>query len=207
MSESQRYELKRSTEKAIDQIKEAQWVPIDSILEEARRLTLQEQGRIKSTDTKAMIYLGALTAFVPLFASLTDEFSSSFQEFENWQILILVILFTITMLYLLAAGYWAFKTIQVRGFYRVDVDQLIQLNGSEQIDVALCKEILKSIRKNRDKVNNKVTSLIMAHEFLKRIFVSIILLLIWIGYVAFSLLWENQIICQIYRSIYNTSGT
>lgn len=183
-SEADRQKLKKSNEKAIDQIERANWKPIDLILEEARRLVLSEEERRKSADTKAAIYLAILAAVIPLSATLIKDLPTSFRTFESWQLVILIGLFVWTMCYLLAAGIWAFRTIGVSGHHRVDVDELVKLSNQKQVDVALCKEILKSVRNNRDLVNKKISLMIMAHEFLKRMFVSFILFLIWTGFMG-----------------------
>lgn len=183
-SDADRYRLKESNEKAIYQIERANWKPIDSILEEARWLALSEEERRKSADTKATIYLAVLTAVIPLSATLIKDLPTSFRTFEYWQLGILIGLFVWTMCYLLAAGIWAFRTIQVSVQYRVDVDELVKLSNHNQVDAALCKEILKSVRNNRDTVNEKISRMIMAHKFLVRMFVSFILFLMWTGYLG-----------------------
>ena len=183
-SEADRHKLKKSNEKAIGQIERANWKPIDSILEEARRLALSEEERRKSADTKAAIYLAILAAVIPLSATLIKDLPTSFRTFEYWQLVIQIGLFVWTMCYLLAAGIWAFRTIQVSVQHRVDVDELVKLSNQKQVDVALCKEILKSVRNNRDTVNEKISRMIMAHRFLKHMFVSFILFLIWTGFMG-----------------------
>ena len=180
-SEADKRKLIESNEKAIAQIERAHWEPIDSVLEEARRLVLREEERRKSADTKATIYLAVLTAVIPLSAALIKDFSNFFLTFGDWQLVILVPLFLLAMCYLLAAGIWAFRTIQVSVQYRVDVDELIKLDHHSQIDVALCREILKSVRNNRDTANEKISQMTMAHKFLKRMFVLFVLLLILVG--------------------------
>lgn len=183
-SEKYKLELKESNEKAINEIEQANWKQISTILEEARRLAINEEDRRKSADTKATIYLVVLTAVIPLLATLMKDFPNSFQANENWQLTILAILLVWAMCYMVAAGIWAFRTIQVSSKHRVDVDELIKLDGHNQIDVALCKEILKSVRKNRDIVNKKISKMTLAHKFLVRTFVLFVFLLFWIGYLA-----------------------
>ncbi len=183
-SDADRRRLKESDKKAIDQIERANWEPVDSILEEARRLALSEEDRRKSADTKAAIYLAVLAAVIPLSATLIKDFPASFQTCEYWQLGILAGLFVWTMCNLLAAGIWAFRTIQVSVQHLVDVDELVRLSNHNQVDVALCKEILKSVRNNRNIVNKKISSMIMAHRFLKRMLVSFVFFLMWLGYLG-----------------------
>ncbi len=174
-------ELRKQIDKTIDDIEQAQWQPIDSILEESRELFRIEEGRRKSADTKATIYLAVLAAVVPLFATLTKEFFIASQMFENWQIFTLIPIFMLGTLYLLVAGIWAFRAIKVAGYHRVEVEDLIKLSNKDDIDLSVCKELLKAVRRNREPVNEKITRVIMAHEFLVRMFISYVLLLILIG--------------------------
>ena len=82
--EADRRKLRKLTVRTIDDIEKAQWQPIDSILEESRELFRREEGRRKSADTKATIYLAVLAAVVPLFATLAKEFFIASHMFENW---------------------------------------------------------------------------------------------------------------------------
>ena len=180
-SEATRRELVESTIRTIDQIERAQWNPIDSILEESRQLFRREEERRKYADTKATIYLAVLAAVVPLSATLVKAFFNAFHTFKDWQFVTLILLFLLGTVYLLAAGIWAFRAIKVSVHHRIDVEDFIKLNNSEKIDVTLCKELLKAVRNNREYVNEKTSRVIMAHEFLVRMFILYVVLLILVG--------------------------
>lgn len=169
---------KESNANAIRQIEQAHWESVDAVLEEARTLDSHEEARIKSAETKAAIYLSVLAAVAPLSVTLIQNFSNFSCSFQMWQIITLGCVFLIGMSYSLRGGIWAFKTIKVRGYHRVDVENLVKIDNHSSTNVALCKEILKSVRSNRDIVNEKVSCMKMAHEFVMRVFVSYSALLI-----------------------------
>lgn len=120
----------------LNKIEQANWDPIDSILEEARHLRLSEKERTKTAETKATIYLVALTALLPLSATLVSLFNSP-QPFKTWQFIVLMVLFFFVMGYLISAVWWTFKTISVSARHQVDVDELVSLSNQEQINVFL----------------------------------------------------------------------
>ncbi|MDE0612238.1 MAG: hypothetical protein OXH88_06060 [Gammaproteobacteria bacterium] len=180
-AKTEKQELAESRDEAINQIQRTRWKSIDLVLEEARTLALREEQRRRSADIKAAIYLSVLAAIVSLSATLIMGFSDSPQVCKSWQCLLLTIFFLAGMLSLLGAGFWAFKTIQVSAYSRVDVDELIKLSKHNQTSVALCKEILKCVRKNRDAVNEKITLVKKAHTCMLWMFIFYVLLLITIG--------------------------
>ena len=177
-SESDKNDLIESKLKEINQIEQSNWEPIESVLGEARALFVREEERRKSADKKATIYLAVLAAIVPFTAALIKDSSNAIKTFEVWQIVVLIVIFLYGLFYLLAAGIWAFRTIKVSGHHRVDVADLINLSNCNEIDVSLCRKILKLVRRNRESVNKKTTRLIMTHEFLLRVFVLYVVLLI-----------------------------
>lgn len=167
-----------SNDNAIKQINQASWKPIEPILEQARILASDERERSKSAETKSAIYLAVLAAIVPLSAAIITDFSDLY---SGWQLVILMSLFFFAMIYLAGALVWILKTLVVAGHDRVDVDELIRMEKNKYIEVKLCKAILKSVRYNRDLVNKKITNVKMAHEYLKRMLISFVLLLVLAG--------------------------
>ena len=162
----------------INKIEEAHWEPIEPILEQARILALREENRNKTAETKASIYIAALIAFSPLTATLIVQIYNSFQ---GWQLSILIVLFLLVVHYFMQAISWALKAIKVAPLDRVDVIQLCNLSEKNKNEIVLCKEILKVVRKNWKFTNTKVDKVKMAHENLRCLLFSFVLLLILAG--------------------------
>ena len=171
----------QADDKVIDVIGKARWQHNDVILDEARTLALRDDERRKTTDTKATICLAVLAAIVPLSLSFVKDLSDYLDTLLGWQVILLAVLFLIAIVYLLAAGVWTFRTIAVSTHHRVDVDDLVRLSETAETDVELSREILKAVRKNRNVANNKVSKLLMSHEFLLRMFVVFIALVVFLG--------------------------
>ena len=163
-------------EDVLNNIKTVRWRSLETVLEEIRRLASREDERRKTAETKATIYLAVLAAIVPLSASFIKELVVYLESMHVWPFVMLASLSLLAVAYLLAAGVWTFKTIEVRGYHRVEVEGLVRLNTEREVELALCRDILTSVMKNRVVVNKKVTNLRMAHAFLVRLFVALVLL-------------------------------
>ena len=165
----------------LDAIEKAHWDPIDPVLEEARALALREDERRRSADTKATIYLAVLAAIVPMTGTLLKDFYAVSQPFGGWFFVTIMILFVLGMSYLLAAGIWAFRTIRVIAYHRLDVAELVKLPEKGELKLELCRELLRCTKRNQEPVNQKTTRLIMAHEFLVRLFILHVGLFVLVG--------------------------
>ncbi|MDE0397764.1 MAG: hypothetical protein OXL96_08185 [Candidatus Poribacteria bacterium] len=160
----------------VDGIETVRWRSLDTVLEEIRRLTAREDERRKTAETKATIYLAVLAAIVPLSASFVEDLVKFLEPSDDWQFFVLVFISLLAIAYLLAAGVWTFRTIEVSGYHRVEVEDLFRLGIEREIKLALSRKILATVMKNRAVVNRKVTNLRMAHAFIIRLFVSIVLI-------------------------------
>lgn len=174
----------RHVEEVVKSIAVARWKSANVVLEEIRSLVAREEERRKTAETKATIYLAVLAAIVPLSAAIFGNLAEYLNPLRDWQAAILVLILLLAVAYLLAAGVWTFKTIQVSGYKRVGVEDLVQLKGQKEVELALCRRLLKSVIENRSIVNDKVSNLLMAHAFLVRMFVVFVLLVVFPGAIA-----------------------
>lgn len=171
----------RIADTVFDAIGKADWDPIDPVLEEARALALRDDERRKSADTKATIYLAVLAAIVPMTAALAKEFYTISRTFDAWFFIVVVMLFLLGSSYMLAAGIWAFRTIRVIAYHRLDVAELTKLPENGELNLELCREVLRCVKRNQTPINDKTTRLIMAHEFLLRLFILYVVLVLFVG--------------------------
>ena len=175
---------KKHVEEVVEDITEAKWKSESVILEEIRRLVAHEEERRKTAETKATIYLAVLAAIVPLSATIFGDLAGYLDSLHDWQAAVLVLILLLALAYLLAAGVWTFRTIQVSGYRRVGVEDLVRLKGQEEVELALCRKLLRTVIENRNVVNDKVSKLLMAHAFLVRMFVVFVLLAVFPGAIA-----------------------
>jgi hypothetical protein len=159
---------------------------IDVAVEEARRYFDSEEERLKSAKEKAtnfMLFVGALVPLLTYFAAaMWDKKTWSAPAIPS------AVVFIASCLYLLGAGVWSFRALQVDTFHRVDVTDLVKVWGSAKPKEALIVEILTSTRANRKPVNRIVGCIKMAHAFLKRAFVALgVLLVLEVGVNLFQL--------------------
>jgi hypothetical protein len=138
-----------------------------SVLEAARKLSEDEEARRLGAEARASTYLLVIAALIPLLTYLEGTvWGQTFGQAPRW--LSLAVL-GIAILYLLGAGRWAFRTLGVTAYDRIDASDLVAIAGQAQaaFEEALAKKILVVTRRNRDAVNAKVTGIKMCHLFLR----------------------------------------
>jgi len=152
-------------------------------LEEARRLRDTETSRKNSADTKSQIYLAALLAIIPILVSLTEPDGVMGKlDYSQWYVVIGFFSFLLGIVYGIGAFISSFRALSVRAYNRIDVDSFLKKteNAPEE---QLAKDILKSVRLDREIVNNKISHVIVAHELLFRMALSIVFALMVIAVV------------------------
>ena len=150
-------------------IKSASWSQPEIILEEARRLSAQENTRKEKADTKGQIYIGVLLAIIPILFSMTelDIVKDRFAQ-PSFIIVWASVILTCALLYGLGALFYAFRTLRVSEFARVDVDELLDFADREKLEELITKEILLSVRYTRRFVNEKVGYVGLTQKHLAR---------------------------------------
>ena len=148
-------------------------------LGEAKKLNELEEQRRSSADSKAAIYLAAITALAPVLISLIP---GAITKFGNGKFIecMSFIIFIYALSNLLRAALWAFNTLKVSASHRVDINELINIWSGEdkKYEVELIIANLRCVRRNRNGVNTKVTAIKMTHELLLRTFFAFVFLLL-----------------------------
>ncbi|WP_346033875.1 hypothetical protein [Erythrobacter westpacificensis] len=157
-------------------IKEAKFAnEADRALDEAQRVAAAETERVRTAESKATTYLAVLAALVPLVITLQaatwEDKSGPAPEGLK-----LGIMFIATV-YLAAAGYHAFRTLQVSGFQRVAESEVAAAWRTPRPLQKLARSTLLASRRSRDAVNAKVTRIKVTHQHLVRAFGAFVLLL------------------------------
>ncbi|TLX70043.1 hypothetical protein FAS41_29295 [Pseudomonas nicosulfuronedens] len=171
LSSQQQLDQQKRKQSLHDKVKDATWSDhCEVALEESRRLFDAEQERRRGADNKAGIYLAAITALIPVLASVLPNLwkDGIDKVFASVSLLI----FAGALSYLLRAGLWAFSTIRVSGFAQLGPADIAASwdNGNPQQQ--LTKHLLLSVDFNMEGTNKKVSCIKMTHEFLLRSFVS-----------------------------------
>lgn len=155
----------------------AGWSPSEErALDEAQRVSAAEMDRVRSAETKATTYLAVLAALVPVIITL---------QAANWEkkagpapdAARLAVL-AIATIYVAAAGFHAFKTLQVSGFQRIGEAEVADAWRTPNPLRKLTRGTLLASRNSRDVVNAKITRIRVTHEHLLRAFSAFILLLL-----------------------------
>lgn len=167
-------------EKDLSKIKANTWNDsCELALNEAKKLNELEEQRRASADSKAAIYLAAITALAPVLTSLIP---GAITKFEGSKFIdgLSFFIFIYALINLLRAALWAFDTLKVSASHRVDVNELTDIwSGDEKkYEIKLIIANLSCVRRNRKGVNLKVTCIKMTHALLLRIFVAFFLLLL-----------------------------
>lgn len=158
-------------------IKAATWTANEErALDEAQRVAASEVERVRIAEGKATTYLAVLAALVPLIITL---------QAANWEKTAgpapdaaRLFVLAIATIYVTAAGYHAFKTLQVSGFQRISEVEVVAAWRTRYPLRKLTRGTLLASRRSRDAVNAKVTRIRVTHEHLLRAFGIFVLLLL-----------------------------
>lgn len=178
-SPSQREKARHSNIDDVREIENAPWEhSIDLALSEAIRLSAAEENRRKTAEGKASTYLLMMAALITLLTYLENAvWDSKFGAAPKY---ITLPILSFSVLYIAFAGFWSFRVVMVGAFHRIDVTDLITIwrKEKDQIPKNLAIELFKMTRFDRDSVNQKISSLKRAHEFMIRGFISFAILII-----------------------------
>lgn len=145
-------------------------------LDEAQKVAAAEIERVRTAEGKATTYLAVLAALVPVIITL---------QAANWEkragpapdaarLLVLAV----ATIYVAAAGFHAFKALQVQGFQRVGEAEIAAAWQTPNPLRKLTRGTLLATRRSRDAVNAKITRIRVTHEHLLRAFGTFVLLLL-----------------------------
>lgn len=149
---------------------------VDVALDEARRIFDAEMARRASADAKATTYMAVVAALVPIGLSVQGAVAEGkIGSAPSWVNLTIL---AVGMLYVIGAGLWAFRVLKVSGAARADVPDVLRAWKRRDPRTHLVRSILKAARLNWSGVNEKVTGIRMAHEYLMRAFLVFSMLLI-----------------------------
>lgn len=137
-------------------------------LEEARRMYDAEQERRKGADTKAGVYLAAVTALIPVLVSLlptlwSDKTSKALGALS-------LVVFALAVAYVLRAGYSAFCVLRVSNAHTVGAGDISRCWSTPQPAASLAKSIAIKVIENYPGNNAKVRHIKLAHDYLLRAF-------------------------------------
>lgn len=158
-------------------VEEGDWSrEADVALEEARRIFDAESERRSSADSKAGLYLAVITALIPVLTSLLPNLWGS--EIHVVLGSLSLLMFGISVAYLIGAGWWAFKTIKVAISYTISPYDIAMSWRTDNPQQELAKRLSKAVIGNYDRVNEKVLFIKMTHAYLLRSFFGFVALLL-----------------------------
>ena len=137
-------------------------------LEEARLMYDAEQERRKGADTKAGVYLAAVTALIPVLVSLLPTLWSDKASKALGALSLAV--FALAVAYILRAGYSAFCVLRVRNAHTVGAGDISRCWSTQQPVASLAKSIAIKVIENYPGNNAKVSHIKLAHDYLLRAF-------------------------------------
>ncbi|MBB6306374.1 hypothetical protein [Xanthobacter tagetidis] len=161
----------------ITAIETADWTQSDErALDEAQKVATTEVERVRTAESKATTYLAVLAALVPVIITL---------QVANWEKkagpapdAARLFVLTVATIYVAAAGFHAFKTLQVQGFQRVGEAEIAAAWQTQKPLRKLTRGTLLATRRLRNAVNAKITRIRVTHEHLLRAFGTFVLLLL-----------------------------
>ncbi|WP_109505046.1 hypothetical protein [Pseudomonas aeruginosa] len=154
-----------------DKVDQGYWADISDVaLEEARRLFDAEHERRRGADSKAGLYLAAITTLMPILASILPGLWD--KQISTCQRGVQLGIFLLALLFLMRAGLWALKTIKISASTVVTPGDIADSFNSDGAEECLAKKLLSAVIQNYTGTNQKITCIKMTHEFLLRAFFS-----------------------------------
>lgn len=152
-----------------DKVDQGSWSEkSDVALEEARRIFDAEQERRRGADSKAGLYLAAVTALMPI---LVTVFPDLWEEQGNKALAATLLgLFICALIYLMRAGLWALQTIKTSAAAQLGAGDIADSFSSDRPEEQLVKHLLTAVIYNYNGTNQKVSCIKMTHEYLLRAF-------------------------------------
>jgi hypothetical protein len=146
---------------------------IDTLIEEARRLTDAEAARRTGADTRATTYLAIVGVLAPILAALAPAAITTGGGVVRP--LVTLVLFLAAGAYLIGCGIWSFRVLRVSTGARLDAVDYIRLWARQDPRDDLARKLLYCVRWSRGDVNYKVSCIKMAHEFAIRALATFVL--------------------------------
>jgi hypothetical protein len=146
---------------------------IDTLIEEARRLTDAEAARRTGADARATTYLAVVGVLAPILAALAPAAITTGGGVARP--LVTFVLFLAAGGYLIGCGIWSFRVLKVSTAARLDAVDLVRLWKDGDPRDELAKQLLYCVRWSRRDVNYKVSCIKMAHEFAVRALATFVL--------------------------------
>lgn len=167
----------RQLDQEVNEIRAANFsVEPEKALVEAQRAAAFDQERARTAEGKATTYLAVLAALVPIIITLqAATWEAKSGPAPTWLKFGLMLA---AVVYLTAAGYHAFRTLKVNATQCVMEPEIVTAWKSPRPLQRMTRSTLLASRRSRDRVNEKVTRIKVAHEHLIRALAAFGLLLV-----------------------------
>lgn len=175
MNSQSEEELKSEAEKRqadLQQIADSAW-PSDEnaklYLEEAQRLYAEEEERRRIADSKATTYLLAVAALMSILTYLEGAvWGEKLGPAPPW---LAFMILALAIAYTLMFAVWVLRTLKLAKYFRLGPVEIVDLASDNNNHIRrLIRLYLENARKNSETNNKRLTSLLMAHEYILRIF-------------------------------------
>ena len=166
-----------------------------SFLDEARRERDFEMARVRTAETKSQVYIAALLILIPFLFSVVEKVTiNGAMGSDASYSKVGLFLFCLGLFFGFSALYWAFRALKVSGYNRVDVAKLGQKESKEDSLGDLTKEVLKSIRRDRENVNHKISFILATEKHMRRMVSFVVLAIVWVSLVDYlEIVWISLV--------------
>jgi hypothetical protein len=141
---------------------------LDTLIEEARLLAVSELERRRAVEARANTYLAIAGVLMPVLAAVTP--ATLGRDGDLFRTSVTLVLFIAAGAYLFQSGRWAFQCLEVGIASRLDAVDLLSRWAGPDRKVALIRGKFTCVRRDRARINFKVTCVKMAHTFAVRAF-------------------------------------
>lgn len=147
-----------------------------ALLETARLVLAEEDGRKTGAEARAAAFLAAVAALIPLMTWAVGTASpvcSPGLGCGAWSAV-----FILAVFYLMAAGFWSLRTFAVDTYHCLGVEEVCRFAYAADFELAVAKETLRNARLNRNTINRKLVFIKCAQRcFYQALFLLAVLLM------------------------------
>lgn len=149
---------------------------VSALLETARTVLADEDGRKTGAESRATAFLAAMATLIPLLTwavGTANPVCSPGLGCGAWSAV-----FILAVFYLMAAGFWSLRTFAIDNYHCLAVEEVRQFAYDPEFELAIAKETLINARLNRDTINRKLVFIKCAQRcFYQALFLLAVLLM------------------------------
>jgi len=149
---------------------------LDDLFELTQKTIEEENNRIKSVETKSIVFIGSLGLSISIFSLLSKSAFEDNLSGLNFLHYLMIFSFVILLLYIIRVVYFCIKALERKAYHRISPCDYAKEKSFDKRK--LISNMLDNIEKNHEPINYKVNMMMMSQEYFKRALVSLFIFIL-----------------------------